>query len=208
MLQHDSGWRIRIYVDAEPGAGPAFSQSLDLPDPDGDASFELHSEMMVAEASGAAIVMVERWRTTGYAGGGAERNDLLLVRAGDGLPARIVGELPFGAQRNVRACFDARDRRQRREACQDKYAYNLTIALDPATPTGHPRFLLTSRAATYPGRRSGDSDSTTAPALRARDLDWWEDPVCSWRRVLSWDEAAGRYQPDRPLPDCADYLDI
>lgn len=43
-----------------------------------------------------------------------------------------------------------------------------------------------------------------AKRLTKRGLIWARDPVCSYTRLLSW-KGAG-YVPDRPLPDCSEYL--
>jgi hypothetical protein len=155
------------------------------------------------------VVGVERTSSTSYSGGGASATRLLLVRAGPGGgPLRLVLDMPLRGGKDIRACFGPRDRRNRRGACSDQYEFAATLAIDPATRAGPPHFLLSTSARTFPGRRTTDSDSTTAPPLRPSDLHWATDPVCSYRRRIAFDAGEGRYLPDRALPACADYLDF
>ena len=196
-------WRLELSEDR----GPA--RRLDVAgEHDEDSEFAIWP-WLVREAGGAVLVGVELTRRTGYSGGGASATRLVLVRAEPGTaPLRAVLDVPLQAQKDIRACFGARDMRRRRGACSDQYEFAGTLSLDPATRTGRPAFLLAARARTYPGRRSLDSDSTTAPPLRAADLRWTVDPGCTYRRRLAFDPGAGRYLPDRPLPACTDYLDF
>lgn len=211
----DRRWCARLQADAEghwrleltQGAAPA--RSFEVAGPAGEESDFAIWPSLVIEAGGAVLVGVERTRTTGYSGGGASATGLVLVRAEPGGGAlRQVLEVPLRAVKAIRACFGARDMRHRRGACSDQYEYFAGLTLDPATRAAPPRFLYLSQARTWPGRRTQDSDSTAEPALRRSDLRWWRDPVCTYRRVFSFDAAAGRYVADAPLPACANYLDF
>jgi hypothetical protein len=175
---------------------------------DEESAFAIWPQIVI-EAGGAVMVGVEARRTTGYSGGGASATGLVLVRAEPGGGAlRQVLDVPLRAMKEIRACFGPRDMRRRRNACSDLYEFAGTLTLDPATRAGRPHFLFSARARTWPGRRTLGSDSTTAPPLRRSDIRWAVDPVCTYRRRLAFDSGEGRYLPDRPLPDCADYLDI
>ena len=146
---------------------------------------------------------------TGYSGGGASATGRVLARAEPGGGARRqVLSLPLRAMKDIRACFGPRDMRHRRNARSDQYEYAAMLTLDPATRAGRPRFLYAARARTYPGHVSASSDSTTARPLRASDLRWWIDPVCTYRRRVAFDPRENAYFPDRPIPDCPDYLDF
>jgi hypothetical protein len=209
----DRGWCARVRTDEDghrqlevsQGMGPA--RMLDMAGA-GDEDSEVGiSPRLVSEAAGAVLIRVELTRATGYSGGGARGVRTILVRAEPGSgPLQRVLDVPEAATRDVRACFGPRDTRRRRNACSDQYGAGL--ALDPATRAGRPRFIYSSRAQTYPGRRTAASDSTVQPPLRRWDLRWWRDPACTFQRRFAFDAAAGRYSPDRPLPACADYLDF
>jgi len=162
----------------------------------------------VRQADGPLLVEVERANAAGYSGGGASETVLVVLRIDpDGAVAPMF-EAPVAANKLIRACFSQRDERRRRGACHDEYEFTATLALDPANASGPPRFVLTTRARTYPGQRQLDSDATTQPPLLARDLVWWTDPLCSYRRVFAADAAAEGYLPDAPLPECADYFGL
>lgn len=173
---------------------------------DEQASFEIWPHIVI-EASGAVLIGAEARQSTGYAGGGASESHLVLVRAAPGGGAmRQVLNVPIGAAKDIRACFDEDDRRSRRGACSDQYEYSGRLTLDPATRAGRPQFLFAVQARTYPGRRTIDSDSTTAPPLRRSDLRWAIDPGCTFRRRFAFDARTNVYAPDRALPPCADYF--
>jgi len=173
---------------------------------DEQAAFTMWPHIVI-EAGGAVLVGVEVRRSTGYAGGGASETHMVLVRAEPGgREMRQVLDLPIGAAKDIRACFDAGDRRHRRGACSDQYEYSGTLTLDPATRAGRPRFLFAVLARTFPGRRTIDSDSTTEPALRRSDLRWANDPACTFRRRFAYEARENLYVPDRALPPCADYF--
>jgi hypothetical protein len=196
-------WRLEV---AESGAAP---RSYVPAGQEGrDVDFAIRTEL-VREADGAALIGVERTRTTGFAGGGARATQLELVRAAPGAAA-LAGVLdePVSAIKDIRACFGERDRRARHGACSDQYEFSAALTLDPATRAGRPRFRFVARARTYPGRRMLEADSTTAPPLRRSDLAWATDPACSYARRFAYDEAAGIYVANEALPECADYLDF
>lgn len=174
----------------------------------GGVGFGLGRRLM-REAGGAVLIAVERSRSTSFSGGGASASALLLVRAEPGAaPAVEVLDVPERGHATIRACFSRGDERARAGACHDEYELAGGFALDLATRAGRPRFILTASARTYPGRRSRSEDSATAPRLGRSDLVWAPDPACSYRRILAFDPASGRYLPDAPLPDCADYFDF
>jgi hypothetical protein len=152
---------------------------------------------------------VLRIRSTGYSGGGASATRLTLLRFAPGAEGLApVLETPLGGSAMIRACFGRRDERNRAGACHDQYELVGNLTLDSANAGARPRFLLTTRARTYPGRLDRNADSTAAPPLRRRDLVWAADPACTYTRMFAFDAAAGGYAPDRPLPDCDQYLDF
>jgi len=201
-------WQLHMF-DRRPGLDAVAARPLAVPNStDSDERLSLWPHL-VREANGALLIGILRTRSTGYSGGGASATRLTLMRleAGSAALAPIL-EAPFGGSAMIRACFGARDQRRRAGACHDEYELGGNLTLDAATPAGRPRFLLTARARTYPGRLDRDQDSTTGPALRRRDLVWAADPRCTYTRTFAFDAAAGRYVPDSALPDCAQYLDF
>ena len=194
-------WRL-LLIDV--GAHP-LPRRVDLPAAEG--GWYTIWPHLVREARGALVFGVEAHRSTGYAGGGASANRLILYRAEFTGPGTELIELPAGGSATIRACFSDADRRARANACADRYEMGSELTLDPANDGERPRFLLTTTARTWPGHVTRDADSRDRGPLRRQDLTWWSDPVCSYRRTLSFDPATGRYVPDAPLPECADYLD-
>ena len=205
LSREDEGapWRLDLFE------GDGAPRRFDLPGQGADAvGFGLLPRLF-REAGGAVLIAVERSRSTGFSGGGAGAIHLVLVRAEPaGGPVAELMDLPYIGHATIRACFSERDRRRRRDACLDEYELAGNFQLDPSTAEGRPRFVLTAQARTFPGRRSRLADSTAAPRLRRSDLVWAPDPACSYRRLIAFDPAAGRYLPDRPLPDCPDYFDF
>jgi len=170
---------------------------------------------LVRSAEGSILFGVQRAASGGFSGGGWQASHLLLYRVRPDLPpdrqvedGSVVLELPLSASASIRACFDDRDRRRRRDACSDEYSYEATIAVDPARVGAMPVLRISTAASTYPGRRSRTEDSSQSPPLRRQDLVHWPDPVCSYVRTYRFDVAAGHYEPDRPVPSCGDYLDF
>jgi hypothetical protein len=161
---------------------------------------------IVTSTTGSALIGVERSRRSVYSGGGASVTRLTLVEVpANGGPLRPVAELPLLAGAMIRACFSERDRRRRGGVCNDEYEFEGTLQLGDNRSGRPPDLLLTTRAQTSPGRRSR-FDEKDGPVRRG-DPPTWRDPVCSYRRTFTYNSSSGRYQPDRPLPECRDYLE-
>jgi hypothetical protein len=161
---------------------------------------------IITGPAGSALVGVEGTRRSIYSGGGASVTTLILVEVpADGGALRPVGELPLLGRAMIRACFNERDRRRRRGACNDEYGFEGTLGLGESRPGRPPDLLLTTKAETSPGprSRSGQNDRP----VRRGDPITWRDPVCSYRRTFSYDSSSARYLPNRPLPACSDYLE-
>jgi hypothetical protein len=199
-------WYLDVFEGA-PADPQRAGRSHALPDTD-DAALSIQPGAF-ATADGALIIRVQKDRRTTFSGGWAHASFVELVRApgGEGAVEGLF-TVPAGSGIGIRACFDDDDMRNRGGACHDEYAFDGTLMLDPAAGQGTPRFVLETRARSYPGRRSRSEDSTQAPPLRRSDLAWADDPGCSYRRTFARDPQTGRYTPDAPLPACADYLDF
>jgi hypothetical protein len=201
-------WRLHMF-EIRPGLDAVAARPLAVPGaPEEDETLALWPHL-VREAGGALLIGVLRTRRTGYSGGGASATRLTLMRFEPGAAALVqMLDAPVAGSADIRACFSPRDERNRAGACSDQYELVGNVTLDPANADARPRFLLTTRARTYPGRRDREADSTQAPPLRRGDLVWAADPACSYRRSFAFAAAARRYLPDRPLPDCDQYLDF
>lgn len=199
------GWYIDIFQGRRAiASGP--TRSMALADP-WDSEFSIHPEA-IQEADGALIIRIERRRRTSFSGGWASASFLELVRAPIGAdPLERLLLMPASGGIGIRACFDEDDQRARRGACHDEYESASTLSLDSAVREGRPRFIFEARARTYPGLRSRDEDNSELRLGRS-DLVWTVDPVCSYRRTFSWDETAGSYAPDLPVPLCVQYFDF
>jgi len=160
-----------------------------------------------ADGGDRAWIGVLRREEQMYSGGDASATHLTLYAIDEpNLAPRPVLTAPIAGQANIRACFDEADVAARREACQDQYEFSGELALDTSVDDGAPRFILTTEATTYPGRRSRSSDSTEAAPLTEADLRHVRDDTCSYRRVAARGED-GEYAYDEPLPACTDYLE-
>jgi hypothetical protein len=198
-------WELLLYAGA-PGR-QAEPRRFPIASGDPDVSEVGLWPFRVRETDGALLVGIKYYRRTMYSGGSAGVEQLQLLRlAGEAAPATML-ETAIGGSASIRACFGRRDMRNRAGACQDEYELIGNLTLDAANAGARPRLLLTARARTYPGRRDREHDSESDPPLRRRDLVWWNDPVCSYRRNFAFAPDEGRYRPDSPLPDCAQYLD-
>ena len=67
-----------------------------------------------------------------------------------------------------------------------------------------PTLTYRAVATTFP-RTSRRSEDNSAGKLKAADLVRAEDPACTYARTLRYNAATGRYEMDRPAPDCSDY---
>ena len=145
------------------------------------------------------------WRTNdSYSGGGASETVLVLYRI-TGDRARPVLEVLQAGDALIRACFSQADTRARRQACHDDYRFSSHLSLEPSTEQGWPVLRYETQAETFPGRVSRSADSTARGALTEADLVWTRDESCSFTRSFVWNEAAGAYMPNAPLPACTDY---
>lgn len=150
------------------------------------------------------FIGVERHVATSYSGGGGGATQLELIRVLDD-EAKPVLTAPIRAALTIRACFDERDLRARRGACHDEYGFTGGLALDPATASGPPVFVFETRATAFPAGASRHADSSARGRLRRRDMVHAPDPVCSYRRIMSFDPETEIYAPDAALPDCSAY---
>lgn len=167
---------------------------------------------LVRLADGGVLVGLLTARRLWMSGGGGGDEELTLFRGAPGSPRlEPVAAFPMSGGRLVRACFSEEDYRLRGEACHDEYEFAGTVSLDPAVAAGPPRLVLETRARTFPGRAFRLTDEEAAARERRRwtgdDLVWVDDPLCSYRRDFAWDETAGAYVPDEPLPECHDYVE-
>lgn len=104
----------------------------------------------------------------------------------------------------IRACFSEDDMKLRRGACHDEYGFTGTLAAGTPGAAELPTLICRSVATAYPQTSRRMSDNGGAP-LKKSDLVKWQDPECSYERVLRYNPATSRYEMDRPAPDCSDY---
>lgn len=163
--------------------------------------------LMRLTGGGALIGMISEERTM-YSGGGASASTLTLYRLLPGSAPAIVMELPWEASSMIRACFSERDFRQRAGACHDEYKFEAQLSIAHAGSSDMPVLRYETKATSFPGAVSRSADSLAARPLKRRDLVHVTDDNCSVTRLFHFDAAKGRYIPDTPLPDCADYTDL
>jgi hypothetical protein len=140
-----------------------------------------------------------------YSGGGGSATQLQLYEVSHSA-VREVATMPLSGSATIRACFDEDDEQQRAGACHDEYAFVTRLSLDESVASGPPRIVLETAAGSYPGLVTRNADSLENQALQPADLVWATSELCSYRRIFTRG-ADGRYEPDRQLPDCSDYLE-
>lgn len=154
------------------------------------------------------LVGILTGQTSMYSGGGGSASQLHLIEL-DGAPAapRLGGEalvVPWTGSVLIRACFSEKDMKDRLEACHDDYEFGAAFAVAPGSAAVFPTLSYRAVATAFP-RTSRRSEDNSATRLKSADLVRARDPACTYDRVLRYDPAESRYEPDRPLPDCSDY---
>ena len=156
-----------------------------------------------ASAQGALVGLTSR-RTDMYSGASASETWLTLYSVSPSEDkATPVASMMLEGSASIRACFSEQDRQARRSACADRYDFTGAPNLITDNTDQWPRLSFSSEAWTFPGRVSRNQSSTEGPPLQARDLVWVRDAACSHQRIFAY--AEGRYAPDAPAPECADY---
>jgi hypothetical protein len=176
-----------------------------------DRAIRLPNTGGVAADSRSYLVGVILQQSAFYSGGSTSSERLHLHRltivAGTATFGPELVSLPWTSAAMIRACFSVEDDRRRRGACQDEYAYDATLALEPADDRSSdlPQLTYVTRATAYPRTARRGEDSSAAMPLTAEDLTHWRDPDCSYSRTLRFNPATERYEMDRPAPDCAGF---
>ena len=143
-----------------------------------------------------------------YSGGGGSGGRLHLLRL-DTTPTTTrlgdeVLDVVWDSSLMIRACFSEEDMKLRRGACHDEYGFTGTLAAGPPEAAELPTLIYRSVATAYPQTSRRMSDNGGTP-LKKSDLVKWQDPECSYERMLRYNPATSRYEMDRPAPDCSDY---
>ncbi len=143
-----------------------------------------------------------------YSGGGGTGSRLYLLRFGIALHAIGLGgevlAVDWDSALMIRACFSEQDAKDRLDACHDEYEYKAVLKPGPDDGSELPILTYRSFATAFP-RTSRRSEDISRQNLNASDLADWKDPECSYERVLRNNGATGRYEMDRPAPDCSSY---
>jgi hypothetical protein len=169
-----------------------------LPAGIGETYYRLYP-IIVREAGGAWLIGVDRGHYFHNSGGRFSSRTLFLFRLEPGAAAaRQLLEVPMSGSALVRLCPGRRDEVPN---CWQDYWLESAFFPDLDNPAGPPRFILSTRAEIYPGLHAA-APGTAAPLLPRHE----PDPVCTFRRVFSFDSAAGRYVADAPLPACEKYF--
>lgn len=145
-----------------------------------------------------------------YSGGGGSGSRLHLLRFGMaphaiGLGGEVL-DVVWDGSLMIRACFSEQDARDRLDACHDEYAFKAILKPGPDDGGELPTLTYRSFATAYP-QTSRRSEDNSGQKLKPGDLAQWKDPECSYERVLRFNNATGRYEMDRPAPDCSVYTE-
>ncbi len=156
---------------------------------------------------------IELGQSTGYSGGGAQSTSLNLYQLGpnidgsmpDPINFGIILDVPLSGNKMIRACFSESDYKKRRGMCHDEYIFGATLKLGKTMPDGAPQIIYQSSAMTTPGSSLLSKDNTLRQ-LTVADLKPRKDPICSYRRIYTYDGEFGSYFTPKQIPDCADYM--
>lgn len=145
-----------------------------------------------------------------YSGGGGSGSRLHLLRFGMaphaiGLGGEVL-DVAWDSSLMIRACFSEQDAKDRLDACHDEYEYKAVLKPGPDDGGELPSLTYRSFATAYP-QTSRRSEDNSGQKLKHSDLAEWKDPECSYERVLRFNNATGRYEMDRPAPDCSVYTE-
>lgn len=145
-----------------------------------------------------------------YSGGGGTGSRLHLLRFGMaphaiGLGGEVL-DVAWDSALMIRACFSEQDAKDRLGACHDEYEYKAVLKSGPDDGGELPSLTYRSFATAYP-QTSRRSEDNSGQKLKSSDLADWKDPECSYERVLRFNDATGRYEMDRPAPDCSVYTE-
>lgn len=155
------------------------------------------------------FVGVQTRTSTMYSGGGGSATELRLFRAistdGSTIVSHEVLAMPIAASKMIRACFSERDLKDRRGACHDEYRFDATLSPIEGGMDGDPAFALSVKATRFPGPVTLNEDSRDRGRLKKADLVAVSDAQCTYDRVLRYNPATGRYEFDRPGPDCSEF---
>jgi len=198
-LRHGARWTLEAEVDG----GARQTLAVLPPVADRGDTFYLLDPVIFREAGGAWLIGVERERFLNEPGVSRSNRILSLFRWQAGADeARLVAVVPEAGSRYLRRC-PVRHGEPPRPACTQDFDFVALFDLDLSNRAGPPRFVLESHADIFPGPHAPSPGPGVTPAMMRE-----RDPVCSYRRVFSFDAAAERYVADTPLPPCADYLDF
>jgi len=145
-----------------------------------------------------------------YSGGGGSGSRLHLLRFGMAPHAIALGgevlDVVWNSSLMIRACFSEQDAKDRLDACHDEYEYKAVLKPGPDDGGELPSLTYRSFATAYP-QTSRRSEDNSGQKLKLGDLAHWKDAECSYERVLRHNPATGRYEMDRPAPDCSVYTE-
>ena len=183
-----------------------------LPGATGDVSYGQETYQpwtsLMSLADGGFLAGVDVGSSAMYSGGGGQASTVALYRldaAGDAMGGPVL-TVPLMSSVLIRACFGEKDMKQRAGACHDEYSFEAKLTAAPNATSGvMPTLIYATTATAFPRGVSRSKDSLENPPLKPADLVATRDPTCSFERRFTFDAATGVYQPDRPLPDCADY---
>lgn len=201
-VKADKDWALEVYDRVPAKPEPAVTIAITG---EAEPNYLVPWTHIVAQPDGHWLVGAELTQSAYYSGGGASNTTLTLYDVAPGAttePPAVLSTL-VGGSVMIRACFGERDTRDRAGACHDRYDFNGTLTIDPANRADRPRFRIVTAARTYPGRLFRNDDNTQK-RLTKRGLTWVRDPVCSYTRTFAW--TGKEYAPDRPEPDCSQYL--
>ncbi len=208
----DGAWCLDLTDESEPRVvSGAVARRLPA---EGDSAvaawpFIIRARDAAPAGSGDVYVGLTQSAEQGYSGGGGTAVSVTIYKiatSSSGLRETAIATLPLSSSITIRACFSPADEQRRAGACVDQYRFVSRVRLDEAVTSGPPNIVLETAAASYPGRVTRGSDSTTRPPLTRADLVWASDAICSFRRTYS-PTAAGPYAPNIELPACTDYLE-
>ncbi len=197
-----------VRIDGNPQGKTIFLPKLPAEGGFDRSFYSLWPARILSGGDGSYLIGVVHEERTMYSGGGAHASTLTLYQVTPSREPTEVLTVPWDSGSMIRACFSEKDFRDRRGACHDEYGYTATLTPSGVDAVGYPVLDYRAVATSFPGNVSRSEDSLTKGRLRKKDIVRVENDDCTFTRTFSYSVAAGRYEPDSPLPECEDYTGL
>lgn len=146
---------------------------------------------------------------TSYSGGGSQVSKLkiyeLVINDGVLITNNFLFEAPIYGNKLIRACFNDAQMQSRRGICHDEYNFNASLRLDTENSELSPAFFLDAIAQTFPTALNIENDNSNLKVPEG-EIKPIKDDICSYNIRIKYNPMSGKYEPEKELPVCGQYL--